>query len=202
MDADMPDDPRDAGAVPDASVPVEGCAGRCGANQTCVVDQCVDDVLVVLELWDVTRVEVSAPRSIENGGWPCLESVTSCIFIPTVVFPRCGCAPDPQVQFWVDHDPTDDVEAELAGETSPADTDDAVWQAPGVTLRLLPSSEIYVKVVDDDVTRDEAMFGCTVAAEVVSAGGPIECKALFPPGENAVEFFVRAEVAPTQVPPE
>jgi hypothetical protein len=193
--------------VPDASVP-EGCAGGCGANQTCVVDQCVDDVLVVLELWDVTEIEVSAPRSIEEGGWPCLEPVTSCIFIPTLVFPRCGCAPDPQVQFLVDHDPTDDVEAELAGETTVVKASDrADWPssgvpAPGVTLRLLPSSEIQVKLVDDDATRDEAIFDCTVAADVVSAGGPIECKKTFPPGEEGVEFYIRAQVAPTQIPPE
>jgi hypothetical protein len=209
VDASMPDEPRDASAAPDAlpEPPEPGCPDGCGANQTCVVDQCVDDVLVVAELWDITRIEVSVPRSVEEGGWPCLEPGTSCIFIPTLVFPRCGCAPDPQVQFWVDHDTTDDKEAELAGETDPVDSrDETEWPssgvpAPGITLPLLPNSEIQVKVVDDDATRDELMFECPVAADVVTGGGPIECKRMFPPGEEAVEFFVRAHVAPGQAPP-
>lgn len=205
---DVPDasdsGPEDAGAPvepPDATLP--GCGSGCGPDQTCVLDQCIDDVLVVFELWDVTEIEVAAPRSVEEGGVPCLDT-TGCIFIPRGPFWSCGCEPDPQVQFWVDADPTDDVEAELAGETTVAVArDEYRWTDPAITLRLLPTSEIQMKMVDDDGTRDDPMFGCTIDASVVAAGGPMECTAQFPPGaSDAVEFYIRAQVAPTQVPPE
>jgi hypothetical protein len=68
---------------------------------------------------------------------------------------------------------------------------------------VLPMSNVYMKVVDDDGERDEPMFGCDVAATVVTEGGPLECKALFPLGSSdAVEFFIRAQVAANEPTPE
>lgn len=191
--------------------PVVGptCAGGCGDNQTCVEGYCLDNDVVVVELWDITRIDVTVPRSVpqaDTAGSACLDDgLGECLGSFDPLFWLCSCPPDPKVQVFLDQDPSDAMPPQLLATTDrKRSVSAASWSDLDITLGLLPGSKIHLKALDDDGDAgDQLIFGCELPATPVLNGDPLECTKSFPPDSIAAEeFSITAQVAPTQATPE
>jgi hypothetical protein len=185
--------------------PVEtGCPGGCGPDQHCVANACFDREVAVADVWMISRIDVKVPRSIDTGSSPeCLDAACVGFYLRRTPYLSCECPPDPKVEVWVDLDPGDDLDAELAGETSVAEKRDQTrWTQP-LEIKLLAVSVVHMKVLDMDGDEFEHIFGCAMpeASVQIATSGVLECKQMFPePGASgAEEFAITAQFAPTQV---
>jgi hypothetical protein len=204
-DDDPDDDDDDEPSEPEPE-PTEGCPDGCGPNQLCVVDQCLDMDLVVADVWTISRITASVPRSIDMDVTQpdCLDATCVAFYFRQPPYLDCECPADPKVEVWVDLDPSDDLEAELAGETEAATKEDqGAWSTP-IEIRLLASSTVQLRVVDVDGMDQEPIYGCdiTSASEVVASTGMLECKRQFPSSDAIapIDFAISAQVEPAQAP--
>jgi hypothetical protein len=167
----------------------------------CVEGVCLAPEVVFADSWEITEIEVTVPRRVEPS--ICLDG-EGLFFCPTgrpsADFWGCVCPPDPQVEVWVSSAPEP---AMLAGRSDAVNkADQAHWtlQTP-IALLLLPTSEILLKVVDQDGDTYEPIFECSIAADPDLLGqGVLTCSASFKTDQGATKTYeIQAHVSPVSM---
>ncbi|MDD9932684.1 MAG: C2 domain-containing protein [Myxococcales bacterium] len=167
------------------------CPLLCPEGQTCVNGRCVPNPFVIVDLWEITRIEVNVPRSIDYDNEVCLD--TGCavpVFVPPYL--RCGCLPDPYVVVLVD--------GEEQARTSSARTIEFTGWDVSIPLGLLRTSVVRLEVLDDDSDEgepDTLIYACEVPADPeVLAGGTIGCTEPFSSDTGPLSYTLSADVVP------